>query len=637
MVPAGKAASPALAPTSDTIAAIRCSSSSESLSEMDCSSSSDVDSDDVIGMDTRSTWATRPASAAVAVPELNLGGIAVAPQPHRAYQSEKVECMQTETVTPPWRDSRPRHVSDPGDGMARKSVTQSMPTFRDFLGHAPLSESGVFAKPAALQPQPQERPQQRTAAPEYAVETQLEKKLAAVAATSISISASASGTQLTFRDLLPPLGSGERSAPLASTPPTGPTPVSKIPRAASRIPSRYPSGTDVSTGYDSAPSTSCALHERSSLAIEPLRASVLFTEAGGTEAVALGSPCMSCASPTPPGSVLRNDGGILEVPDSSELLRGSGSPPSLTPPNVWGARGHLAQARRHGRGSAGLNRPLSALRRRDTGLGSTLMDVDQPLASQHHRLGQLRTSVESDKENSHAGPPVVGKKVSAQQQVGSHPWPGDVHVLPLQCVTEAYTAHEQALEHEVQPAPGALEHNAAFDAAELDEPGEEPAAWRARHFRGLTLDMYITDELICEAIEATRRCAPAAGAQSAHRQLVVARPLTPDDLRPLECCSRPASAPPGSQGPLDQLAGEQARWTRSHGGEVGSAQQAEVLIPRPQSVPAVPMYEEQRYAALKLSATRTVCVETAALRVTPCQVTHTCAPCSSDDTCTPMQ
>jgi hypothetical protein len=496
--------------------------------------STDSDNDDHVGVDTAiSTWTARPASgqaggriASTTVPGLNLGSISVAPQPARAYRSERVECLQpaADDATPPWRAPRQRHVSDPGDGVTRKSVYQSMPTFRDFLGAAPLSESGVYQHmpPAPTTQSPALQQPQAPAA-----------KQPDVKRTSANIAASASGTQLTFRDLLPPLNSTGRPTSASGTPPSGPTPISAVTKAAFHAPpSRYPSGTDASTDYDSAPSTS---RMRGTSFDEPISQAVLFDEDAVAAAADAGpgSPCMSCHSPVAPGSVLRSDGGILEAPDSAELMHSSMSPPSMTPPpEVREARFPSA------------TKPRSPPKLDTTLPGSMLPGFCAPIpehseyVATDQQLGCIgerysTSDNQLDKENGSYQISQGGQQCQKLQPV-CHEWKGSVQ--PLRCITRAY-----AQQQDDAPADKASTEAACAPL--------EPSAWRARHFRGLTPNTYITDDLICEAIEAARRCAPAGDLRrAARRQSFHARPLTPEDLQPLECCSRPASAPPGTDG-----------------------------------------------------------------------------------------
>ena len=557
------ARSPALAPTSDTIAAIQ-RRSSESPSDMDCSTDSEDGSD--VGIAAASTFRPRPISAATfghgapvqSVPGLDLGSIVAAPPAERAYQSEKPECIKSSSITPPWRAPRLRHTSDPGDGALRRSTYQSLPTFRDFLGTAPLSDSGV-SKSTISQAEPPSAPAppeaERTSGQQCVQKSESEFKAPVRQFTKAP--ASTSTTQLTFRDLLPPPASCVDPLAFACTPPTSATPVSAMPRSVSqRPPSRYPSGTDASTDCGSAPrSTQAMSTQRTSGGATALPGSgVLFLDGSRDAGINAdpGSPCMSCASPTaPPGSVLRSDGGVFEAPDNAQA-RWSLSPPSMTPPNQPCAPAHAGVRRR--RSPPKLRVPVPGIGAVSMAEGSGRnMDGNQPVRS--HAVCEVQQSgvQEGNKENAHGQQTqpaklCVGPSKASTSAALAH------MAQPLQCVTAAYTGQA------TQPWRTQRESQGTRQLAVVQQAVQEalePGAWRARHFRRTTLNTYITDDLICEAIEASKRCAPAElPHNSCRRQSFHARPLTPDDLQQLECCARPASAPPTSEGALAAIASD---------------------------------------------------------------------------------
>lgn len=621
--------SPELAPRSDMISAQPHSMSSSSMCDMDCSSDSESERsqlDRPLASHDEAITATVVQSKAPAVPELNLCGISKIPAQERAYQSEKVDCLQSQDITPPWRVPHARHASDPGDGMVRQSMWQSMPTFRDFLSHAPLSESSIYEQLAlGSKPKAADKPcaaatvterkqaescskgcqaERDTSTHQYHTEAADELaaqalpapkpsaaphgKAAACTGAAAQASPSLSTTQLTFRDLLPP-PPGEGAPAAAALP--APTPTSVCSRPASRALSRYPSSAELSTDYGSMPSVAptppCGMATAQVPGVGSPSDSTLFD--GIAPEQVPGSPCMSRPSPAAPGPIMCQDGSIYEATASGDAAHsGSMSPPSMTPPmQVISERSAKLQRTCS---PPSLDAPLLSHHTTSASAaalqGVAAMDIDGSAPDVHMqagfeqhmqaetapaylpplRFGQL-PAIDEDKENGFVEPAATaaalqkcGKQLAARSSSG--PLPG----LPLQCITAAH----------VQPATWARQactgsHHPDGDLqAQPQGPSQDPVAWRARHCGTLTPDGYLTDQLICDAIAASRRCSSNGEAlssgsnSSSRRQSYSRRPLTPEDLEPLSCCVRPASAPP----PEDEaglLSNMPAVWARSHG------------------------------------------------------------------------
>ena len=585
---------------------------------MDCSSDSEEEHDGQAehgsSVQQHHGTALPSHSKASAVPELNLCGITKAHAQERAYQSEKVDCLQSNEVTPPWRMPRPRHASDPGDGMVRQSIYQSMPTFRDFLSHAPLSESGIYeqlglsrpfepGQPAAASttnaadeqaeqaapdadaaPQRTAQHAERETAPSH--DASRAKASAGAAApvqqlgdisSAVQASPPLSATQLTFRDLLPP-PPGEAAPPAALA---APTPSSVCSRPASHTLSRYPSSAELSTDYGSMPSAAATppgvlTAAQPSAGLEQMCSTLFDTQHIDQQPE---SPCMSCVSPVAPGSILCQDGTVYEATNSGDAARsGSLSPPSMTPPmQVVPSRSAKAQRTCS---PPSLDAPLlsqhgaSAFMQAVQGADAMEVDCEVPTSSlppvrhpqldvasafpSQLRFGQL-PAIDEDKENGFVEPSTTEVlQPKASKQTTSRSWSGPLPGLPLQCITAAHVqqasapAHAAAKQPAAQPAP------------------QDTAAWRARHCGTLTPNAYLTDQLICDAITASHRCSGTGDASSSgsnnssRRQSCGRRPLTPEDLEPLSCCVRPSSAPPPeNEGPL--LSNMPAVWARSHG------------------------------------------------------------------------
>ena len=385
-----------------------------------------------------------------------------------------------------------RTVSDPGDLQSAR-IAASMPTFRDYLGHA-LSD----AAPGSSGPP---------------------------SGGALPTSITPHATMLTFRDLLhnsvearpaaatPAAAQGESRPMLCPDTQTSST----TPECSSVGGTEAPPSTAEGSKGKSSPATSAAA---SSSEPRDLITSLCDVSAADEPA----SPCMSCtptetvtATDAPghgmqprrlalaplggprwaPGSVLSQNGGVLEAP-SSPSADSPMSPPSMTPPVVADAAPPPPQR-------------VRALEPLVLPAGASPQDDKENQAGNAQAQHQPRTAL-GQLTNKRLVPP-------ADMQPRRH-YAQDGAVKAV--TTTATVAHEQ-------------------DASDT-------SAWRAQHFRKLTDGSYFSDELIREAMAASQQV-PRLGARPLRRRSFYSAPGPgPSRLSlPQTDELRSASAPPGPE------------------------------------------------------------------------------------------
>jgi hypothetical protein len=416
-----------------------------------------------------------------------------APPPSGATESAKVDCCLQPVADPTTRHSE-RTLSDPGECFSSRTTSQSMPTFRHYLGHA-LSDSG------------------------------LGDSLSLSMAPVVTAAGRTPGATLTFRDLLPAqrtphsvtpisrladeakaLPHGERSC--ASTPDT---PVPGEPVSGH-------SDADFRAGHCSiVAEEDCMEEEPGSPCMSCTPASIADGPANDQEYPSLRSPHRLAVHKLPPGSMLSNSGGVLETPESP----GNGSPvspPSMTPPAAVGSK-------------------LSA--------ASELCQSWSPDGLEDHPPDKENASWLAQAESYLQARPKSQASGHTKPFGSAHAWPIQAnHGKPLRCLSISNAGPLQA--DSKSPQSHSQKSPSCPKSSTSNPSAAETSAWRARHFRKLTDRSYFTDELIMEAMKASQQ-APTLPVHQQRRFSLYAAPFEHSKRRMLTQAGgfRSASAPPG--------------------------------------------------------------------------------------------